>query len=63
MVAKPAATKLPKRSRDVMAELKRLGGEHQYVEVPGGTHGNVVAPNLPAMFDFFDRHRKRAGTN
>ena len=57
------ATVPVQRSRDVVAELKRLGAEPQYVEVPGGTHGNVVAPNLPAMFDFFDRHRKRAGTN
>jgi dienelactone hydrolase len=46
------------RSRTMVAELKRLGIEHQYVEVPGGTHGNVVAPNLAGMFDFFDRHRK-----
>jgi len=53
------ATAPVQRSRDVVAELKRLGAEHRYVEVPGGTHGNVVAPNLPAMFDFFDRHRKR----
>jgi predicted esterase len=46
------------RSRTMVAELKRLGIEHQYVEVPGGTHGNVVAPNLAGMFDFFDRHKK-----
>jgi poly(3-hydroxybutyrate) depolymerase len=46
------------RSRTMVAELKRLGIEHQYVEVPGGSHGSVVAPNLAGMFDFFDRHRK-----
>ena len=46
------------RSRTMVAELKRLGIEHQYVEVPGGTHGNVVAPNLAGMFEFFDRHKK-----
>jgi poly(3-hydroxybutyrate) depolymerase len=46
------------RSRTMAAELKRLGVEHQYVEVPRGTHGNVVAPNLTGMFDFFDRHKK-----
>ena len=46
------------RSRTMVAELKRLGIEHQYVEVPGGTHGSVVAPNLAGMFDFFDHHRK-----
>ena len=47
------------RSRTMVAELKRLGAEHQYVEVPGGTHGGVVAPNLKGMFDFFDAHRKK----
>jgi predicted esterase len=46
------------RSRTMVAELKRLGIEYQYVEVPGGTHGGVVAPNLKGMFDFFDGHRK-----
>lgn len=46
------------RSRTMVAELKRLGIEHQYVEVPGGSHGSVVAPNLAGMFEFFDRHKK-----
>jgi len=43
----------------MVAELKRLGVEHQYVEVPGGTHGGVVAPNLKGMFDFFDVHKRK----
>jgi poly(3-hydroxybutyrate) depolymerase len=47
-------------ARDMVAELKRLGIVHQYVEVAGGTHSGSVAPNLPAMFDFLDRHRKQA---
>jgi hypothetical protein len=29
------------------------------VEVPGGTHGGVVAPNLKGMFDFFDVHKRK----
>ena len=49
------------QSRAMVAELKRQGVEHQYIEVPGGTHGGVVAPNLRAMFDFFDKHRKTSG--
>jgi predicted peptidase len=47
------------RSRNMVAEMKRLGIEHQYIEVPGGTHGGVVAPNIRAMFDFLDRYRKQ----
>jgi poly(3-hydroxybutyrate) depolymerase len=49
-------------SRAMVDEVKRLGGVVQYVEVAGGDHINVVAPNLAAMFDFFDAHPKRAGT-
>ena len=52
------ATVSVERSRTMVAEMKRLGVEHVYIEVPGGTHGNIVAPNVRAMFDFFDRHRK-----
>jgi poly(3-hydroxybutyrate) depolymerase len=46
-------------SRAMVAEMKRLGVVHQYIEVPGGDHGNVVEPNLAAAFDFFDRHRRK----
>ena len=52
------ATVPVERSRSMVAALAKLGVEHQYVEVPGGTHGNVIAPNLRGMFDFFDKHHK-----
>ena len=42
----------------MVAALTKLGVEHQYVEVTGGTHGNVIAPQLKGMFDFFDKYRK-----
>jgi predicted esterase len=45
-------------SRTMVAKMKELGIEVKYVEVPGGNHGSVVAPNFAAMFDFFDAHRK-----
>lgn len=47
-------------SRAMVAKAKELGMETVYIEVPGGTHGNVVAPNFPGLFEFFDRHRKPA---
>jgi dienelactone hydrolase len=53
------ATASVEQSRTMVAEMKRLGIDHQYIEVPGGTHGGVVAPNLQAMFDFFDRRKKK----
>jgi poly(3-hydroxybutyrate) depolymerase len=46
-------------SRTMVAKMKELGIEHKYIEVPGGSHGGVVAPNLPAVFDFFDAHKKK----
>jgi len=45
-------------SRTMIAKLKELGTEVKYLEVPGGSHGGVVAPNLAAVIDFFDAHRK-----
>jgi poly(3-hydroxybutyrate) depolymerase len=46
-------------SRVMVAELKRLGVEHQYIEVPGGNHMSVVAPNAAAVFEFFAAHKKK----
>src|SRR5262245_40233500 len=47
-------------SRTMVAKAKELGIEVTYIEVPGGSHGGVVAPNLAAMFDFFETHTKAA---
>jgi predicted esterase len=45
-------------SRTMVDAAKKLGIEVKYIEVPGGTHGDVAAPNMSAIFDFFDAHRK-----
>ena len=45
-------------SRTMVAKMKELGIEHKYVEVPGGSHSGVVAPNLAGAFEFFDAHKK-----
>jgi predicted peptidase len=47
-------------SRTMVATLKELGVEHKYIEVPGGLHSDVVGPNLAAVIEFFDAHRKAA---
>jgi predicted esterase len=52
------ATVPVERSRTMDATLAKLGVEHRYIEVPGGTHGSIIGPNLKAMFDFFDKHTK-----
>ncbi len=48
-------------SRAMVAELKRLGTDVTYIEVPGGNHTDVVVPNLPQVFEFLAAHRKADG--
>ena len=45
-------------SRAMVEKAKDLGIDVTYVEVPGGGHSDVVAPNLPGMFEFFNAHKK-----
>lgn len=45
-------------SRAMVEKAKELAIEVTYVEVPGGGHSDVVAPNLPGMFEFFNVHKK-----
>jgi poly(3-hydroxybutyrate) depolymerase len=45
-------------SRTMVAKLKELGTEIKYIEVPGGVHSDVVAPNMAAVIEFFDAHKK-----
>ena len=45
-------------SRSMVARAKDLGIDVTYIEVPGGSHSGVVAPNLAGMFEFFNAHRK-----
>ena len=47
-------------SRMMVAEMKRLGMDVTYLEVPGGTHLDVVMPNLPHVFDFLATKRRPA---
>jgi predicted esterase len=48
-------------SRSMVAEMKKLGVDVNYIEVKGGNHISVAGPNMAAIFDFFDAHRKGAG--
>ena len=49
-------------SRAMVERAKELGIEVTYIEVPGGSHSGVVAPNLPGMFEFFNAHKKNGRT-
>jgi poly(3-hydroxybutyrate) depolymerase len=50
-------------SRAMVAALGKLGAAVKYIEVPGGGHSDVVAPNMPAMFEFFDAQKKAIVTS
>jgi predicted peptidase len=45
-------------SRTMVEAMKKLGVRVTYIEVPGGNHSDIVVPNIPGMFDFFDAHKK-----
>src|SRR2546428_220502 len=45
-------------SRNMVEKMKELGVEVKYIEVPGGSHGGVAGPNIGAILDFFDAHKK-----
>jgi predicted peptidase len=49
-------------SRNMVAAMKTHNVDHIYIEVPGGNHTDIVVPNLPAVFDFFDKKRKTVVT-
>ncbi len=45
-------------TRSKVAELKLLGVPHEYHEIPGGTHSDVVGPAIAAIVGFFSRHKR-----
>lgn len=49
-------------SRAMVGEMKKLGVDVKYIEVPGGNHVNVAGSNMAAIFDFFDTHKKGSST-
>jgi hypothetical protein len=42
----------------MVAEMRKLGMDVTYIEVPGGNHSDVVVPNLPAAFDFLAKKKR-----
>lgn len=48
------------QSRAMVEAGKKAGAKIVYVEVPGGNHGSVVAPQLAPMLEFFAGQRKGA---
>lgn len=49
-------------TRRWVEKMKSLGMTYEYVEIPGGTHTDIITNNVPNMtkiFDFFDKNRKK----
>ena len=42
----------------MVAALKKAGADVTYIEVPGGSHTDMVVPNLPQAFEFMARQKK-----
>ncbi len=46
------------QSRRMVEAGKRTGANIVYVEIPGGSHVNVAAPQFGPMLDFFAKQSK-----
>jgi predicted peptidase len=46
-------------ARTWVATMEEIGMEHQYVELPGVTHGPVIYDSQEHIYEFFEQHRKR----
>jgi poly(3-hydroxybutyrate) depolymerase len=40
-------------------QMKKLEMTYDYIEVEGGDHVSVVGQNVPKIFDFFDKHKRK----
>ena len=42
-----------------MDKLKDLNIIHEYLEISGGGHADVVTKGMPKIFEFFDKQQKK----
>jgi hypothetical protein len=47
----------------MVAALNKLKADVTYIEVVGGSHTDVVVPNLPLAFEFLAGQRKGGATS
>lgn len=50
----------PEGTRRWVDKLKDLNITHEYLEIPGGGHGDVISRGMPKIFEFFEKQRKEA---
>jgi dipeptidyl aminopeptidase/acylaminoacyl peptidase len=49
----------PEGTRRWVEKLKELKVTHEYLEIPGGGHGDVVSKGMPKIFEFFEKQNKK----
>lgn len=50
------------QSRNMVEAARKAGATVEYIEVAGGNHIDIVVPYIPAMFDFFAKHKRKPVT-
>jgi poly(3-hydroxybutyrate) depolymerase len=51
----------PEGTRRWVAKMKELKLTHEYVEIEGGGHGDVIWRGMPRIFEFFDKQPRKDG--
>jgi poly(3-hydroxybutyrate) depolymerase len=51
----------PEGTRRWVARLKELNVPHDYLEIAGAGHGDVVGKGMPQIFEFFEKQQKEKG--
>jgi poly(3-hydroxybutyrate) depolymerase len=49
----------PEGTRRWVEKLKELSITHEYLEIAGGGHGDVVSTGLPKIFEYFEKQSKK----
>jgi poly(3-hydroxybutyrate) depolymerase len=48
----------PEGTRRWVEKLKDLNITHEYLEIAGAGHGDVITKGMPKIFEFFDKHKQ-----
>jgi poly(3-hydroxybutyrate) depolymerase len=49
----------PEGTRRWAEKLKELNVTHEYLEIPGAGHGDVISKGMPKIFEFFEKQNKK----
>jgi len=49
----------PEGTRRWVEKMKELSMTYEYLEIPGGGHGDVIGTGMPKIFEFFEKQHKK----